>query len=77
MDRLSLWEGAHLAAIETTFPGWRILVHNRCWWATKHSPPTPAQKAAGVLHQFARPGPLELVAALTEQLGILSRMGAA
>ncbi|MFI0418966.1 hypothetical protein [Spongiactinospora sp. 9N601] len=77
MDQLSPWERTHLAAIENTYPGWHIHVQNGWWWASKHTPPTREQKAAGVLPEFARPGPYELVAALTVQLGILARMGAA
>ncbi|PZG36827.1 hypothetical protein C1I98_26195 [Spongiactinospora gelatinilytica] len=77
MDDLTPQQQAQLAAIATTYPGWHIVVHHGWWWATKHSPPTAEQKAAGVLPQFARPGPHEMVAALNVQLGILARMGAA
>ncbi|PZG41397.1 hypothetical protein C1I98_21425 [Spongiactinospora gelatinilytica] len=77
MDDLTARDRAHLGAIEATFPGWRVVVDRGWWWATKHVPPTPEQRAAGVLHQFARQGPYEMVAALTVQLGILARMGAA
>ncbi|PZG57122.1 hypothetical protein C1I98_00170 [Spongiactinospora gelatinilytica] len=70
-------ERVHLAAMETTFPGWHLVVRDGWWWATKRVPPTSEQKAAGVLHDFARQGPYEPVAALTVQLGILARMGAA
>ncbi|PZG20301.1 hypothetical protein C1I98_37565 [Spongiactinospora gelatinilytica] len=77
MTELSPWERAHLAAIESTYPGWHVYVRNGWWWASKHVPPTREQKAAGVLPEFARQGPYELVAALAVQLGILARMGAA
>ncbi|RBQ17654.1 hypothetical protein DP939_22530 [Spongiactinospora rosea] len=76
-DSTSPWERLRLSAIEATYPGWRILVRDGLWWATKYTPPTEEQKACGMLHQFARPGPDELVAALNVQLGILARMGAA
>ncbi|MFI0419004.1 hypothetical protein [Spongiactinospora sp. 9N601] len=68
-------ERAHFAALESTFPGWRVRVEKGWWWATKYAPPTAEQRAAGVPHEFARQGPYELAAALTVQLGILSRLG--
>ncbi|MFI0424271.1 hypothetical protein [Spongiactinospora sp. 9N601] len=77
MDELTIRERAHLGALEVTFPGWRISVRGGVWWATRHAAPTDAQKAAGLCHQLARWGPIELADALTAQLGILVRMGAA
>ncbi|MFI0416954.1 hypothetical protein [Spongiactinospora sp. 9N601] len=77
MEDLTPDQRAYLTAIEATYPGWHIVVQDGWWWATKHTPPTREQKAAGVLPQFARPGPHEMVAALNVQLGILARMGAA
>jgi len=77
-ENLTARERAHLHALTVTYPGWRIEVTAAgAWLAVRHSPPTPEQAAAGVHPQVTRPGPLELVSALTEQLGILARMRAA
>ncbi|RBQ21641.1 hypothetical protein DP939_02715 [Spongiactinospora rosea] len=76
MDPLTPTQRAHLTSMENTFPGWALLVRDGWWWATLRVPPTPEQKAAGVLHDFARAGPNELLAALIVQRGILVRLGA-
>ncbi|PZG33720.1 hypothetical protein C1I98_28595 [Spongiactinospora gelatinilytica] len=77
MDALTPGHRVHLASMEATFPGWALVVRDGWWWATKRVPPTPEQIAAGVLPDFARPGPFELLAALTVQQGILMSLGAA
>ncbi|WP_147268359.1 hypothetical protein [Spongiactinospora rosea] len=77
MDELTPTERAHLHALDVTFPGWLIDVRNGTWWAAKRTVPTLEQRAAGVVDRFARPGPVELCAALGQQIAILARMGAA
>ncbi|MDF5757756.1 hypothetical protein [Spongiactinospora sp. TRM90649] len=77
MDDLTVRDRAHLTALESTFPGWRITVEDGGWHAVRHSPPTEVQRAAGLVEHLSRPSPIEMSAALAAQLGILVRMGAA
>ncbi|MDF5758998.1 hypothetical protein [Spongiactinospora sp. TRM90649] len=77
MDDLSARDRAHLAALESTFPGWRITVRDGVWLAIRHDPPTDAQRDLGLQHRLTRPDPIELVHALSDQLGILAQIGAA
>ncbi|MFI0423086.1 hypothetical protein [Spongiactinospora sp. 9N601] len=75
MDLLTPAQRAHLGALESTFPGWRIVVHQGVWHATRHRAVTPEQRCNGLHRQLARPDPVALFHALCGQLAILVRMG--
>ncbi|RBQ21427.1 hypothetical protein DP939_01550 [Spongiactinospora rosea] len=77
MDRLTPAERAHLGALESTFPGWGITVHQGVWRATRYRAVTPEQRRNGLHREIARPDPVALFYALCGQLAILVRMGEA
>lgn len=62
-----------LAALEQTFPGWRITVVNRCWWAYRRGPVTPELRDAGVYPSLARPSAEALGTALSMQVEVIHR----
>lgn len=58
-----------LTAIQHTYPAWNIRRRpNNMWIATRTTPPTPAQTAAGLHHHIVQPGLDALTAVLSEQL---------
>jgi hypothetical protein len=62
-----------LAALQQTYPGWRITVRSGIWWATKVTPPTEQQRDQGLHHQISRPDAVARAAALAQQHGIVHR----
>ncbi|WP_433500236.1 hypothetical protein ACQP1K_07995 [Sphaerimonospora sp. CA-214678] len=62
-------EQRQLAALEQTYPAWRITlqVSQIRWWATRYRPPTLAQIVAGMVARVARLTGKGLAAALAVQ----------
>ncbi|MFC7382515.1 DUF397 domain-containing protein [Sphaerisporangium rhizosphaerae] len=70
-----------IAVLEQTYPAWRIRRVFRTdgtpggWYATRLSPPTHAQRCAGLLPGLARPDAMSLVTALAVQDEIAHQNG--
>jgi hypothetical protein len=62
-----------VAALQQTYPGWRIMVHDGKWWAHKIAQPTAELRAAGVHAMLCRLDAPALAAALAQQHGIVHR----